>query len=54
MFIISEKTHCTNSRESRGVNFDLAVYKAFDIVENMNLQFRAEAFNTLNTPEVRK
>jgi len=31
------------------VNFDLAVYKYFQITEGLRLQFRAEAFNALNT-----
>lgn len=40
-----------NAVESPGlVNFDLAVYKVFPLLENMDLQFRAEAFNALNTP----
>jgi hypothetical protein len=40
-----------NAVESPGlVNFDLAVYKQFELVERVNLQFRAEAFNALNTP----
>jgi hypothetical protein len=33
------------------VNFDLAVYKSFTIREGMRLQFRAEAFNLMNTPQ---
>ncbi len=33
------------------VNFDLAVYKYFQITEGLRLQFRAEAFNALNTPQ---
>jgi hypothetical protein len=32
------------------VNFDLAVYKYFHITERVRLQFRAEAFNSMNTP----
>ncbi len=40
-----------NAVESPGlVNFDLAIYKQFDLVERVNLQFRAEAFNAWNTP----
>jgi hypothetical protein len=31
-------------------NFDLAILKDFHITESMRLQFRAEAFNALNTP----
>jgi hypothetical protein len=33
------------------VNFDLAIYKAFRIADRKSLQFRAEAFNALNTPQ---
>jgi hypothetical protein len=32
------------------VNFDLAIYKYFRITESMRLQFRAEAFNSVNAP----
>jgi len=40
-----------NAVESPGViHFDLAVYKAIQIVEKLDLQFRAEAFNAMNTP----
>ncbi|MBI3208748.1 MAG: hypothetical protein HYZ37_07590 [Candidatus Solibacter usitatus] len=31
-------------------NFDLALYKSFKFSERMRLQFRAEAFNSSNTP----
>jgi hypothetical protein len=33
------------------VNFDLAVYKHFALRESVRLQFRAEAFNVMNTPQ---
>jgi hypothetical protein len=33
------------------VNFDLAVFKTFAIRESLRLQFRAEAFNAMNTPQ---
>ncbi len=33
------------------VNFDLAVYKSFAVREGMRFQFRAEAFNAMNTPQ---
>lgn len=33
------------------VNFDLAVYKTFILHEDFRLQFRAEAFNAMNTPQ---
>jgi hypothetical protein len=40
-----------NAVESPGlVSFDLAVYKVFQVIESMDLQFRAEAFNAMNTP----
>jgi hypothetical protein len=40
-----------NAIETPGVvNFDLAVYKVFRPAERAELQFRAEAFNALNTP----
>ncbi|MDZ4799723.1 MAG: carboxypeptidase regulatory-like domain-containing protein [Bryobacteraceae bacterium] len=32
------------------VNFDLAVYKSFRVREGIRVQFRAEAFNLMNTP----
>jgi hypothetical protein len=31
-------------------NFDLSVFKNFRVVERVNVQFRAEAFNAFNTP----
>lgn len=33
------------------VNFDVAVYKNFALHESVRLQFRAEAFNVMNTPQ---
>jgi hypothetical protein len=33
------------------VNFDFAVYKHFALRETVRLQFRAEAFNVMNTPK---
>ena len=33
-------------------NFDMSVYKVFKPRENINLQFRAEAFNIFNRPEL--
>jgi hypothetical protein len=32
------------------VNFDLAIHKLFTVTERVRLQFRAEAFNAMNTP----
>lgn len=32
------------------INLDLSIYRAFAITERFNLQFRAESFNTSNTP----
>lgn len=33
------------------MNFDFAVYKHFALHESVRLQFRAEAFNIMNTPQ---
>ena len=33
------------------VNFDFALYKTFAVQERIRLQFRAEAFNAMNTPQ---
>jgi len=33
------------------VTFDLALYKSFVVREGMRVQFRAEAFNAMNTPQ---
>jgi hypothetical protein len=32
------------------VNWDISVFKTFDIYENFKAQFRAEALNAMNTP----
>lgn len=32
------------------VNFDLGLFRKFNLTERMNLEFRAEAFNVANTP----
>lgn len=37
-------------RNARPTYFDFSVFKTFPITEQVNLQFRAEAFNALNTP----
>ena len=34
------------------VNLDLGVFRQFRITERWNVQFRAEAFNTSNTPHL--
>lgn len=39
-----------NIRNARPTYFDLSIFKSFPITERVNLQFRAEAFNALNTP----
>jgi hypothetical protein len=37
-------------RGPRNTNLDFALYKAFKVTERFSLQFRAEAFNSTNTP----
>ena len=44
-----------NAIEAPGiVNFDLALFKLFRVAERVELQFRAEAFNAMNTPNFGK
>jgi hypothetical protein len=39
-----------NIRNARPTYFDFSVFKSFPISEQVRMQFRAEAFNALNTP----
>jgi hypothetical protein len=39
-------------RPPKITNLDFSMFKAFTLHENLRLQFRAEAFNALNSPQL--